>query len=424
MKAAIIGYGKSGETSKKLLEHKGFTHIDIYDDKKENCTKILDYKNIYDITVVSPGVDRSKYKNIPEKVSSEVELAYEIMDKRAKIIGITGTNGKSTTTHLTAQILNNAGIKAKACGNIGYPFGEAVFDKDIEVFVIELSSFQIELLNILQIDAGCIINVSQDHLDRYGLMENYYSAKLKLLHHIKKDGRFVSADDVNIINQSILHKFEAKYIDSKLSAYPMLDKYILRFGVKYSVDINKFLLFGHHNLINLSFALTLADKICDFKGDITYILEGLSSMPHRTEKIGVIKGVTWINDSKATNVDSVYTALKSVSKPATLLIGGRDKKSDYTPLIELINNNVSRICYFGEAASIIETQLSKKLKDVKEEKYLTLKECVKNLSLNVSSGETVLLSPACTSFDEFESYEDRGRKFKEYVLSFTGVENV
>ena len=211
MKAAIIGYGKSGAAAENLLKLKGINDIDIFDDKaiiniltekhdiyeiinniiihsynaiNRNITYTDRYDNISDMVVVSPGIDLKKYPNISGNITSEIELAYEVMDKNAKIIAITGTNGKSTTTHLTAQILNSAGIKAAACGNIGYPFAKAVLDKDIKVFVIELSSFQIELLKNFSAVSGCIINVTQDHLDRYGTMEKYYEAKLMLLNFI------------------------------------------------------------------------------------------------------------------------------------------------------------------------------------------------------------------------------------------------
>ena len=419
MKAAIIGYGKSGAAAEKLLKIKGYQEIEIFDDKNENYKNISEYKNEYDEVVVSPGIDLSKYKNICGNITSEVELAYNQMDKNAKIIAITGTNGKSTTTFLTAQILNNAGVKACACGNIGYPFGDAVLEKkDTEVFVIELSSFQIELLKRFKAVAGCIINVTQDHLDRYGSMDKYYEAKLLLLNFIEKKGLFVTNTDTKIVNKAILYDFQARYIDDSFKSYPKLNNNILDFG-KYIVDLSKYKLFGKHNITNLSFALTMADKVCSFEGDITNLIENLTSMPHRTELVAEINGVKWINDSKATNVDSVYTALISMKKPAILLIGGRDKKSDYTPLADLINRNISKICYFGEAADLIKGQLSPLLQGVLEESYSSLKECVNALAKR-EKDITVLLSPACTSFDEFKSYEDRGYRFKEYVLEFTG----
>lgn len=418
MKAAIIGYGKSGAAAENLLKLKGINNIDIFDDKAEQYKNISEYKNTYDMVVVSPGIDLKKYPNISGNITSEIELAYEVMDKNAKIIAITGTNGKSTTTHLTAQILNSAGIKAAACGNIGYPFAKAVLDKDIKVFVIELSSFQIELLKNFNAVSGCIINVTQDHLDRYGTMEKYYEAKLMLLNFIDKNGVFITNTDEKIRHAVEKHNIETKYIDDDLKVFPKYDGKILDFG-KFKADTSKYKLFGKHNLINLSFALLLADKVCDFKGDVSNLLEDLTSMPHRTELAAEVNRVKWINDSKATNVDSVYTALKSIEKPSILLIGGRDKKSDYSPLAELINKNISKICYFGEAADLIKNQLSPLLKGVEEESYDSLKNCVKILAGKTQPGTTVLLSPACTSFDEFKSYEDRGVKFKEYVLEYT-----
>lgn len=418
MKAAIIGYGKSGAAASRLLKLKGYKEIEIFDDKNENYKNISEYKDEYDEVVVSPGIDLNKYKNISGNITSEIELAYNHMDKNAKIIGITGTNGKSTTTFLTAQILNNAGVKACACGNIGYPFGEAVLDKaDTEVYVIELSSFQIELLKRFKAVAGCIINVTQDHLDRYGTMDKYYEAKLLLLNFIDKKGLFVTNTDTVIVNKAILYDFQARYIDDNFKSFPKLNGNILDFG-KFNVDLSKYKLFGKHNITNLSFALTMADKVCDFKDDVTNLIENLTSMPHRTELVAEINGVRWINDSKATNVDSVYTALVSMKKPAILLIGGRDKKSDYRPLADLINQNISKICYFGEAADLIKSQLSSLLKGVEEESYKSLKECVKDLA-EKEKDITILLSPACTSFDEFKSYEDRGYKFKDYILEYT-----
>ncbi len=418
MKAAIIGYGKSGAAAEKLLRLKGYANIDIFDDKAEQYANIAEYKNEYDLTCVSPGIDLNKYTNISGNITSEIELACEIMNKNAKIIAITGTNGKSTTTHLTAQIINNAGKKAVECGNIGYPYGMAVLEQGADVYVIELSSFQIELLKNFNAVSGCIINVTQDHLDRYGTMEKYYAAKLMLLNFIDKNGLFVTNTDEIIKAEVIRHNTAAKYIDNDLAVYPKYLGSILDFG-KFSADTSKFKLFGKHNLINLSYALTMADKVCDFKGDVSYLLENLTSMPHRTELTAEINGIKWINDSKATNVDSVYTALQSIERPSVLLIGGRDKKSDYKPLADLINKNISKVCYFGEAADLIKRQISSFLKDVEEESYNSLKECVKTLAKNTKSGTTVLLSPACTSFDEFKSYEDRGVKFKEYVLEYT-----
>lgn len=417
MKVAILGFGKSGKSAYKLLKKLGYDNIDIFDDGKDNDYPSIDkYEDVYDKTIVSPGVDRNKRANIPEVITSEAELAFEAMRDDAKIITVTGTNGKSTTTHLTAQILNKAGIKAVACGNIGFPFGEAVEDKSVEVFVVELSSFQIELLNRFRTKAACVINVTQDHLDRYGTMDNYYAAKLKLLKFIPNDGLFVAGVDKKVKNAADNYKFMSKYIDKNMGVFPKLDNKILDFG-SFSVDTFYFNLYGHHNLINLSFSLALASGVTDFEGDVTKYIKGLTGMPHRTELVGIYNGVSYINDSKGTNVDSVVTALESAIKPTYLLIGGRDKKSDYTALAPLINKSVSRVCYFGEAAGLIKSQLSPII-EAEESGFSHMEEAVKFCAETAEEGATVLLSPACTSFDEFQNYEDRGEKFAAFVKKY------
>lgn len=421
MKAAILGFGKSGNCAYKLLKQMGYKDIDIFDDASgKEYPSVETYVDIYDKTVVSPGIDVKKHSNIPAKITSEAELAFEAMSEDAKIIAITGTNGKSTTTHLTAQILNNAGVKTVACGNIGFTFGEAVEDKTVKVFALELSSFQIDLLERFKAEAACVINVTQDHLDRYGSMEAYYAAKLKLLKFIDEDGLFFAGKDPIIEKAVENYKFISKFIDKNLSVFPKLKGKILDFG-PFSVDTFYFNLYGHHNIINLAFALGLASRIVPFEGDVTEYIKGLSGMPHRTEQIGIYGGVTYINDSKGTNVDSVITALESAVKPTYLLIGGRDKKSDYTALAPLINKNVSRLIYFGEAAGLIKGQL-KGLIEVEEESFNSLEEAVKHSAQTAEKGTTVLLSPACTSFDEFKSYEDRGEKFALYVKKYAGGE--
>lgn len=421
MKAAILGFGKSGNCAYKLLKQMGYEDIDIFDDASgKEYPSVETYVDIYDKTVVSPGIDVKKHSNIPAKITSEAELAFEAMNEEAKIIAITGTNGKSTTTHLTAQILNNAGVKTVACGNIGFPFGEAVSDKNIKVFALELSSFQIDLLKRFKAEAACVINVTQDHLDRYGSMEAYYAAKLKLLKFIDEDGLFFAGKDPIIEKAAENYKFISKFIDKNLSVFPKLKGKILDFG-SFGVDTFYFNLYGRHNMINLAFALGLASRIVPFEGDVTEYIKGLSGMPHRTETVGIYDGVTYINDSKGTNVDSVITALESAVKPTYLLIGGRDKKSDYTALAPLINKNVSRLIYFGEAAGLIKGQL-KGLINAEEESFNSLEEAVKYSAQTAEKGATVLLSPACTSFDEFKSYEDRGEKFALYVKKYAGGE--
>lgn len=421
MNAAIIGYGKSGVAAEKLLKLKGIEAIDIYDGNLALGFKAIeDFRDGYDITVISPGVDRAKYKNLPSSVMSEIELAYEFMPDGAEILAVTGTNGKSTTTHLTAQILNNMGVKAAACGNIGLPFAEAVLDDTVRVFVIELSSFQTELLDNFEAASACIINVTPDHLDRYCSMDKYYGAKLRLMKFVKDGGLFICGPDKKIITEASRYRFRTVTVDGTFKDYPRLCGNLLDFG-SFRSDLSKFSLFGRHNALNLAFALLLASSVKEMQGDVTPYVENLNGMPHRTELAGVFNGVSWINDSKGTNVDSVATALSSLKKPSWLLMGGRDKKSDYTVLKDLINEGVTGLCYFGEAAPVIKSQLSG-LVNVREESFASLEDAVKFCAAEAVPGATVLLSPGCSSFDEFKNYEDRGEKFVSYVRRHAGKE--
>ncbi len=414
MKAAIIGYGKSGKAVHELLKLDGYEVVDIYDNNEAlGYQPIAAYTNMYNITIVSPGVDLKKYKNVNGNLSSEIAFADKFRKEGAKIIGITGTNGKSTTTHLVAQLLNNAGINAVACGNIGLAYAEAVQDTYTDVFVLEMSSFQIDLLRLFSITAGSITNVTQDHIDRYGSMDNYYQSKLRIIDFIEVDGLLVADDDEKIKKHAEIKHINKQYIsvDDEISN-------VLDFG-KFSVNLDSFKLFGKHNLLNLKYALMLADSVADFQGDVSNLLEGLSSMAHRTEVVATYNGVTYINDSKGTNVESVITALKSVEKPAMILLGGRDKNSDYTPLIGYINNSIDEVCYFGEARDIIKSQLTGKV-EAKETSHKTLLDAVIYCRDNAKQGSTVILSPACTSFDEFKSFEHRGEMFAEYVHMYAG----
>ncbi len=424
MKVAILGYGKSGQAAEKLLIKKGITDITVFDDNEEldflSISVFVSHHN-YDVTVVSPGIDFSKYGisiDMIKNCTSELDLAYGSMDKSKKIITVTGTNGKSTTTSLVTQIINLLGLKAVACGNIGLPFGEAILDETVDVFVVELSSFQIDLLSNFNINSGAILNLSADHLDRYGSVDEYYLSKFSMLNFLSQVAKVIVLDDENIKSKLVDKSIDYVYVDKKFEKYPILKGDILDFN-GYKFDVKSFKLFGNHNLLNLSFALLLASTVVDIKGDITEVVSKLTGLKHRSEVVHEFKGVTYINDSKATNVDSVMVAIESLKKPSTLLIGGRDKLSDYKPLATLINKNVSKVFYFGEAGDLISDQLSPLLKDIDGRSFLTLADAVKYAVKDAVDSESVILSPACSSFDEFKNYTVRGDKFREYVLKYT-----
>jgi len=305
MKAAILGYGKSGKTAEKLLKMTGYSSVDIYDDNIGGCKKIDQFEDTgYDLIAVSPGIDLRKVRIDRSKLTSELELAY-LFIKDKKILGVTGTNGKSTITYLTSQILNNAGKKAQFCGNIGRTLGDTYLEENPDIYVLEMSSFQIDLLKNFRLDAACISNITPDHLDRYDSFRDYILSKKRIAGFVK--GTLIAEkNDWNVYFSDIENIL---FIDPTLTKYPVLKDNRLDFG-DFSVNLSKYRLFGFHNIINLAFSLLLANELCRFKDDVTNLIENLTALEHRCEFTAKINGVTYINDSKGTNVDSTLTALK------------------------------------------------------------------------------------------------------------------
>lgn len=415
MKVAILGYGKSGQSAEKILRVKGITNIDIYDDSLAAYPNISEIKDGYDTVVVSPGLDLNKLNISNDIVANEIDLAYSMIDNNAKIIAVTGTNGKSTITYLIEQILNNCGIKAKACGNIGYPFGEAVLEK-YDAYVVELSSFQIDLIKLFKADSSCISNITDDHFDRYGNLENYVNSKLKIVD--------ITKYNVFALNEDILReklKVAAIFIDKDLSSYPHIEKGIMKFDNFY-VNLQKFNLFGWHNKVNLAFALSLVSEIVNLCGDVTDLISNLKGLPHRCEYVAEIKGNVYINDSKGTNIDSTLVALKSIDNDCILILGGKDKGGNFVLLADLINKKVKTLILYGEAAEKIESQLKGKI-NVKCHKFKSLKDAVYKAYELSSDTSYVLFSPGCASFDQFKNFEERGEFFKKYVFEIKGLAN-
>lgn len=409
MKIAIIGYGKSGRSAEKLLKKSGYQDFVIFDDKVEGCMPLSKLDDSFSIYVPTPGVDLKKLKIDKNRIKSEIDIAYNCLKSNQKVIGITGTNGKSTITHLTAEILNNAGVKAVACGNIGYTFSDAVLNEEnAEVFVVELSSFQIELLKDFRCCASCVSNITEDHMDRYKDLENYTVAKLKILNHTR--------GNIYALDSSILRKNMPEctyFIDEDFKNYPVKNDNILNFG-KYQIDIQKFKLFGMHNLVNLAFSLSLADCIMNFTGDITGFIENTTPLHHRCEYAGEVKGIKFINDSKGTNVDSTLIALKSSSYPTVLILGGKDKGGTFANLAEEIDKKATSVICYGQGMDEIESQLKNRVSVDIYKTYLLKDAITMAFEKSIGNG-TVLFSPACASFDQFRNFEERGDFFKQMV---------
>jgi UDP-N-acetylmuramoylalanine--D-glutamate ligase len=372
MKAAIIGSGKSGLAAERLLRSQGIEDITIFDDLSGK--PLAEFKDTFDLVIISPGISPRKIPNYPKKFTSEIELGLDNLPSDSRVIAITGTDGKSTTTTLTAQILNGAGHRAVACGNFGYPLADAVLDYPSgTIFVVELSSYQIDLLQQKPyFDAACILNIAQDHLDRYGTMENYVASKERLGGMLKQDGKFFR--DVP------------------------------------SADIPGFKLPGAHNKSNLGFAISLAGAIVQLPKDLD--VSNLAGLEHRIELVQTKDGLHWYDDSKGTTVQAVLCALTSFDSNVILMLGGRDKELDFAPLADNINSRCDAVVLFGEAAQKIDSQLN-----ISKPKIMAgnLKNAVEKARTAAKPGATILLSPGCTSWDEFKNFEERGNKFKEYI---------
>jgi len=406
-KAAIIGYGKSGKAAEKLLRNDGYTDIDVYDDGDTDMRPIAEFKDEYECVVVSPGINLRKLTNAPKKYTSEIELADKHRSEDAAVIAITGTNGKSTVTTLVAQILKKCGVESIACGNIGLTYAEAVEGYDFGAYAVELSSFQTGMLNEFKADSVVITNLAEDHMDRYTDMDDYADDKMNLLRFLKPDGRLIIEDDEYLKEKASIFNGEMVKIN------PDLTEGRLEFGHFY-VTTKNFPLKGRHNLLNLSFALMAVDGVVGLKGDVTYLIEDLRGLEHRCEHVGMINGVEYINDSKGTNIHSTLTALNGMDKGIVIILGGKDKNGDFSVMQEAINDKCAAVIAYGSAGEKIYNTL-KELVSVPLFRVENLEAAVKKSFETAEAGQTVILSPACASFDEHRGFEHRGTHFKELV---------
>jgi UDP-N-acetylmuramoylalanine--D-glutamate ligase len=377
-----------------------------------------------ELIVVSPGVPsnaevlgKAKEKNI--KVISELELAAGFC--KGKIIGITGTNGKTTTTSLCAHVFNSCGIKTYAAGNIGFAFSEIALDVKPDEFVsLEISSFQLDLIDIFKPQAAVILNITPDHLNRYeNKFEKYIESKLRIYkNQDKSDFLILNKDDSSLMN-SLTH-FKSKNFYFSLSE-PQLDGCYLSDNqiifnensrLEFNCSTKDLSLKGEHNYQN-AMAVIIAAKIFNLDNEkIRQALGTFKGVEHRLEFVREIDGVIYVNDSKGTNVDSVWYALKSFENPIFLVLGGQDKGNDYNKIKELVLKKVKKIYAIGSSAEKVFNFFHH---DVKVEIKGTLEDVVIAANSEARRNDVVLLSPACASFDMFDNYEHRGEVFKEAV---------
>lgn len=370
------------------------------------------------VPLTAPLIVKAMGKGIP--VISEIELAGRYT--QAKMVCITGSNGKTTTTLLTYHILKEAGLNVGLAGNVGKSLAMQVATENHDVYVIELSSFQLDNMYDFKANIAVMLNISPDHLDRYDhKMENYVAAKFRIMQNQTSDDAFIYWQDDPIISAQLKNmKSEARMFpfsatdDEELSAYLHDGNMVINVdGNIWAMPREEMSLQGMHNLYN-SMAASISASLLDIKKEnIRKALASFEAVEHRLEYVRTLNGVRYINDSKATNVNSTWYALESMTDPVVLILGGKDKGNDYSEIEEFVINKVTAIVCLGVDNSKLHAFFDGKVPVVEDAR--SMQECVDKCHALAKDGQTVLLSPCCASFDLFKSYEDRGEQFKQCV---------
>jgi UDP-N-acetylmuramoylalanine--D-glutamate ligase len=440
---AILGAGESGTGSAVLAMAKGFdvfvsdkgkiadkykAELDDmgvqWEEGTHTAEHILNAKEV----IKSPGIPDTvplvvqlKEKNIP--VISEIEFAARYTN--AQLHCITGTNGKTTTTSLTYHILQKAGLNVGVGGNIGDSFARQVATSDKEHYVLELSSFQLDNTYMVSATNSVICNITPDHLDRYNYeLQNYVNAKYRITQNQTADNLFIYCADDELttknLNQQAGNARPIPFSIKKKLPYgawlqgkEIIVKLTETDPNPFIMLIEEFSLKGKHNIYNTMASAIIAKALNIRKEVIRDSLTDFKTVEHRLENIGKVRGIDFINDSKATNVNSAWYALESVERPVIWIAGGVDKGNDYTMLKPLVKERVKLIICLGVDNRKIHEAFGKEVKMIINTS--TMAEAVHVSYKMADKGDTVLLSPACASFDLFENYEDRGRQFKRFV---------
>ena len=440
MRIVVLGAGESGVGSAILAQNKGFEVFvsDMsaikpqykaelekrsipYEEKQHTEALILNADEV----IKSPGIPEKapiikalRAQNTP--IISEIEFAGRYTN--AKTICITGSNGKTTTTMLTYHILCEAGYKVGLAGNVGKSFAWQVAEQEFDYYVIELSSFQLDGMYDFRADVAILLNITPDHLDRYEYkFQNYIDSKFRILQNMTKEQTFVYWSEDPVINREIAR------IQPQATLYPFgsneqnvayTDGSHLVVNVKPNVaplrvPLAELSLRGKHNQLN-SMAAGLAAKILDIHNDvIRESLQQFAGVNHRLQYVATVKGVRYVNDSKATNVNSCWYALESMTTPTVLILGGTDKGNDYSEIDELVKEKCHTLIFMGKDNSKLIQHF-----EAQGMKYISthnLADAVNAAYQSANEGDTVLLSPCCASFDLFKNYEDRGEQFMNAV---------
>ena len=440
-KIVILGAGESGAGAAVLAKKEGYD-VFVSDMSKiaDKYKKQLDDHQIAweegqhteerilaaDEIIKSPGIPdtapmvaKAIEKGIP--IISEIEFAGRYT--QSKMICITGSNGKTTTTSLIYHIFRQAGYDAGLAGNIGRSLALQVAEDPHAYYIIELSSFQLDNMYDFRANIAILLNITPDHLDRYdNSMQNYTDAKMRIIQNQTPQDAFIYWADDPIISEE-LKKYDIKAVLCPFSdvkkngviGYIEEGQYKLEYPTPFNMEQESLSLTGRHNIYN-SLAAGLAANIAGIKKEeIRKALSDFPGVEHRLEKVCDVRGVHYVNDSKATNVDACWYALESMKTKVVLIVGGKDKGNDYSPLVPLIKEKCSALVYLGADNTKLHQnfdQLGIPVRDTH-----SMKECMQACYELAQPGETVLLSPCCASFDLFKNMEDRGEQFKEIARS-------
>jgi len=430
-RVVVLGLGISGMEAAKLVQDHGaeVTVRDNASDAKVTLrAEALRSRGItvelgtgiqaatrFDFCVLSPGINPKaplvqalQQAGLP--MFGELEIAYRFC--ACPIVAITGTNGKTTTTELINAVLNAGGKRTTASGNIGTAFSTAVRDSSqLDVMVVEVSSFQLENIVDFRPRVSVHLNLTPDHLDRYATMEEYEVAKWQIF-------RNQTANDYAIVNTNLrLPEIAARKITISAAGdqadYQLLDGWLVVHGEQV-LEQSRTNLIGQHNAENMLATLALADLYELPRGPVLEAICAYKALPHRCEKVAVIDGVTFLNDSKATNIDALEKALLAMTSPAVLLAGGKDKGLDFTGMRPLLREKVKAVVLIGQMTEKLIAAWNSAVPCVRA---ASLADAVAQAHGLAQAGDTVLFSPGCSSYDMFKDFEDRGNQFRELVLA-------
>ena len=425
----ILGAGESGTGAAILAKAKGFdVFVSDYGTITEPYRALLDQHGVAwedghhsedlilnaDEVVKSPGIPTSapliqKLQTQGTPIISEIEFAARYTN--AKMICITGSNGKTTTTSLIYYILRNAGLNVGLAGNIGNSLALQVAREDHDYYVIELSSFQLDNMYDFKADVAILLNITPDHLDRYDFkFQNYVDAKFRITRNQTADDAFIYWAEDPVIDR------EMKRLQLGATLYP----YGFTVPNPLPVGEEELALKGRHNVLN-SMAATIAANVVGIKKEvIRESLKTFQGVDHRLQYVATVRGVRWINDSKATNVNSCWYALESMTTPTVLILGGKDKGNDYSEIDDLVRKKCHTLVFMGLHNEKLHEHFDDFKSQITNDKLQiidtdNLQDAIKGAYNAAHDGDTVLLSPCCASFDLFKSYEDRGEQFMAAV---------